>query len=96
MGQFRVQIMRQSGSDFAANQHLDTVASQMADRGSHADRGQVPRQYTISALTISICSKLLLYQTPILLDSLPFPSPYLPGVTPITRLNMAMKALTLS
>jgi hypothetical protein len=24
------------------------------------------------------------------------PSPYLPGVTPITRLNMAMKALTLS
>jgi len=23
-------------------------------------------------------------------------SPYLPGVTPITRLNMAMKALTLS
>ena len=40
--------------------------------------------------------QVALYKIPILLDSLPCPSPYLPGVTPITRLNMAMKALTLS
>ena len=40
--------------------------------------------------------QVALYQIPILLDSLPLSSPYLPGVTPITRRNMAMKALTLS
>ena len=38
--------------------------------------------------------QVALYPIPILPDSLP--SPYLPGVTPITRLNMAIKALTLS